>query len=160
MSLKSKKITDLNEYTASEIQPEDLFFVTDIANQETKRITAEQLFQYNSTVVNVQSGLFNFLNNGQSAKYFHNFVTVPRFVSWVAVCQSNDGGYVANEEIDVFSFVTVESGISMPGFVVYNTGTFTSIVKTSGTNYIVSSINGQLTSYDSSKWKLKCYLLK
>ena len=35
----SKKITDLAAYTDSQVQSNDLLFITDIAAQETKKIT-------------------------------------------------------------------------------------------------------------------------
>ena len=44
--MANKKITDLNYYSASQFQPSDLFFVTDIAHQETKKTTAQDMAAY------------------------------------------------------------------------------------------------------------------
>ena len=44
--MANKKITDLNEYTSSQVKSYDLFFVTDIDNQETKKIDAANLTNY------------------------------------------------------------------------------------------------------------------
>ena len=42
----SKKITDLASYTDSQVQSNDLLFITDIAAQETKKITAIDIADY------------------------------------------------------------------------------------------------------------------
>ena len=42
----SKKITDLAAYTDSQVQSNDLLFITDIAAQETKKITAIDIADY------------------------------------------------------------------------------------------------------------------
>ena len=42
----SKKITDLADYTDSQVQSNDLLFITDIAAQETKKITAIDIADY------------------------------------------------------------------------------------------------------------------
>jgi hypothetical protein len=42
----SKKITDLAAYTDSQVQSDDLLFITDIAAQETKKITSIDLADY------------------------------------------------------------------------------------------------------------------
>jgi len=42
----SKKITDLAAYTDSQVQSNDLLFITDIAAQETKKITSIDLADY------------------------------------------------------------------------------------------------------------------
>ena len=51
----SKKITDLAAYTDSQVQSNDLLFITDIAAQETKKIT--------TSIVNIffTMGLLRFL---------------------------------------------------------------------------------------------------
>jgi hypothetical protein len=53
----SKKITDLAAYTDSQVQSNDLLFITDIAAQETKKITSIDLADY---VINTKSAsIFN-----------------------------------------------------------------------------------------------------
>ena len=42
----SKKITDLAAYTDTQVQSNDLLFITDVANQETKKITAIDVADY------------------------------------------------------------------------------------------------------------------
>jgi len=42
----SKKITDLAPYTDTQVQSDDLLFITDIAAQETKKITSIDLADY------------------------------------------------------------------------------------------------------------------
>jgi hypothetical protein len=44
--MSNKKITDLNYYSASQFQPNDLWFITDIAHQETKNTTSEDILDY------------------------------------------------------------------------------------------------------------------
>ena len=47
--MSSKKITDLTSYSATELSASngvDLFFVTDLAHQETKKITGAELSKY------------------------------------------------------------------------------------------------------------------
>lgn len=53
----SKKITDLAAYTDSQVQPNDLLFITDIAAQETKRITSLDLADY--VISTKSSSIFN-----------------------------------------------------------------------------------------------------
>lgn len=53
----SKKITDLTAYTDSQVQSNDLLFITDVAEQETKKITAIDVADY---VFNAKtSSIFN-----------------------------------------------------------------------------------------------------
>lgn len=44
--MSNKKITDLTEYTSSQVKSYDLLFITDIDNQETKKIKALELGNY------------------------------------------------------------------------------------------------------------------
>lgn len=44
--MSNKKITDLTEYTSSQVKLYDLLFITDIDNQETKKIKALELGNY------------------------------------------------------------------------------------------------------------------
>lgn len=53
----SKKITDLADYTNLQVQPDDLLFITDIAAQETKKITAFDLADY--VIIAKSSSIFN-----------------------------------------------------------------------------------------------------
>lgn len=59
--MSSKKITDLTSYSAAELSASsgtDLLFITDIANQETKKITAIQFGQYVVSVGGSFTGSF------------------------------------------------------------------------------------------------------
>ena len=44
--MSNKKITDLASYSANQVNPYDLLFITDIDHQETKKITAAELASY------------------------------------------------------------------------------------------------------------------
>jgi hypothetical protein len=57
--MSNKKVTDLNPYTATEISQSggvDLFIITDLANQETKKITAYELGNYTKTFIPPYTG--------------------------------------------------------------------------------------------------------
>jgi hypothetical protein len=59
--MSSKKITDLTSYSAAEISASsgtDLLFITDVANQETKKITAVAFSQYATSVGGAYTGSF------------------------------------------------------------------------------------------------------
>lgn len=59
--MSSKKITDLTSYSAAEVSAAhgaDLLFITDIENQETKKITAFELGKYTSLVGGNYTGSF------------------------------------------------------------------------------------------------------
>ena len=48
--MSNKKITDLASYSASQVNPYDLLFITDIDHQETKNITATELAAYGDLI--------------------------------------------------------------------------------------------------------------
>lgn len=54
--MANKKITDLTLYTAAQVQPNDLLFITDMGLYETKRITADDIATYVGS--NFSSGSF------------------------------------------------------------------------------------------------------
>lgn len=59
--MSSKKITDLNLYTVSELSASNgdaLLFITDLENQETKRISAYLFSQYVALATNARTGSF------------------------------------------------------------------------------------------------------
>lgn len=59
--MSSKKITDLTSYSAAELSASsgtDLLFITDIAHQETKKITALQFVNYATGVSGAYTGSF------------------------------------------------------------------------------------------------------
>ena len=59
--MSSKKITDLNLYTVSELSASngaDLLFITDLENQETKKISAYSFAQYVILATNSRTGSF------------------------------------------------------------------------------------------------------
>ena len=55
----AKKITDLNYYSASQYQPTDLWFVTDIAHQETKNTTTQDILDYIESNLNPFTGSYS-----------------------------------------------------------------------------------------------------
>jgi hypothetical protein len=57
--MSNKKITDLASYTSNQVQPTDLLFITDIAHQETKKITAADLANYGAGYVNYRTGSYS-----------------------------------------------------------------------------------------------------
>jgi len=57
--MSNKKITDLASYTSNQVQPTDLLFITDIAHQETKKITAADLANYGAGYVNYHTGSYS-----------------------------------------------------------------------------------------------------
>ena len=59
--MSSKKITDLTSYSAAELSASsgtDLLFITDVANQETKKITAVAFSQYATSIGGAYTGSF------------------------------------------------------------------------------------------------------
>lgn len=59
--MSSKKITDLTSYSAAELSASngtDLLFITDISNQETKKITAVAFSQYATSIGGAYTGSF------------------------------------------------------------------------------------------------------
>lgn len=59
--MSSKKIIDLNPYTAAELtaaQGIDLLYVTDLAHLETKKITAAEFGKYTNSIVGAYTGSF------------------------------------------------------------------------------------------------------
>ena len=60
--MPNKKVTDLNSYSATEISQSggiDLFIITDVANQETKKITAYEFATYAKTFIPPYTGSFS-----------------------------------------------------------------------------------------------------
>ena len=57
----SKKITELTSYTAAEVQSTDPLFITDLTNQETKKITSLDFATYaiNAKSSSIFSGSYN-----------------------------------------------------------------------------------------------------
>lgn len=82
--MSSKKITELASYSALELSAsngQDLFFVTDVANQETKKITGAEITKYVTLTGNTYTGSFTGSFTGSllgtasyaiTASYAHN----------------------------------------------------------------------------------------
>jgi len=79
--MANKKITDLNAYSASQVQPIDLLFITDIAQQETKKITAEDLADYVMGVSGSQLRTGSFTGSFYGVASQANTLTYPNFAT-------------------------------------------------------------------------------
>lgn len=103
---------------------------------------------------------------GTETKYAHGLPTVPKFYRWVAVLNSADSNnplYDVGDEVDLSSFFN-GNGFSdddtVPAFAVYADINFVYAVRSSfATLYLISPSGTVTTTIDSTKWRLKCYIL-
>lgn len=99
--MSAKKITDLTVYTAAEVQPSDLLFITDVVNQETKAITVLSYGSYNNSRVGSYTGSFSgsyigtasFASSSISASYAVSASYAPSVVIGEVNTVSNTGSH-------------------------------------------------------------------
>jgi len=154
--MSNKKITDLNAYTSSQVKSYDLFFVTDIDNQETKKIDAANLanFVSNLSASSTRTGSFtgsfngittnalNLLYSGQpngTASYAiyasNSFASVSSSYALTASYALNGGSGGSNTGVNG-TFTQPTHGFSI-GDVVYNDGN-----NSTAWFYVASSVYG------------------
>ena len=91
----SKKITDLAAYTDSQVQSNDLLFITDIAAQETKKITAIDIADYafNAKSASIFNGNYTGSFTGSfSGSFKGNLTGTSSWATNALVADSVSGG--------------------------------------------------------------------
>ena len=91
----SKKITDLAAYTDSQVQSNDLLFITDIAAQETKKITAIDIADYafNAKSASIFNGNYTGSFTGSfSGSFTGNLTGTSSWATNALVADSVSGG--------------------------------------------------------------------
>ena len=91
----SKKITDLAAYTDSQVQSNDLLFITDIAAQETKKITAIDIADYafNAKSASIFNGNYTGSFTGSfSGSFTGNLTGTSSWATNALVADSVTGG--------------------------------------------------------------------
>ena len=96
----SKKITELTSYTAAEVQSTDPLFITDLTNQETKKITSLDFATYaiNAKSSSIFSGSYNGRFTGSfSGSYVGNLTGTASYATTASYALSGGTGGSSGE---------------------------------------------------------------
>lgn len=96
----SKKITELTSYTAAEVQSTDPLFITDLTNQETKKITSLDFATYaiNAKSSSIYSGSYNGRFTGSfSGSYVGNLTGTASYATTASYALSGGTGGSSGE---------------------------------------------------------------
>jgi hypothetical protein len=167
------KVSDLATYSSIKDADQLMVIENTGGSKYSRKSTLSDLKDYANSdgISGYTTSLFNTTTDSNSISYYssgnilsfsHGFSAVPSLVRVVLKCNSNDGRFVINQEVDVTSFFNNQtkpicSIVSSSSTVLLIVPTYTSI-----TVYDYNSSTSVISQYniDTTKWYLKIYAWK
>jgi hypothetical protein len=142
--MASKIITALNAYTTAEVQSTDLLYITDLTNQETKKITAGDFGTYTVSTLGINKSSSNFTFSGSisASSFTSSVVNGVGFLgtsSWSVNSRSSSYAVTSSYALNSVSVTAASAGIGGGSVVANGTGPNLSFKNITGTGGVTVS---------------------